>query len=83
MAFQGRFMYPGSDQGYTRPGNDFAAGGTGSGMGKMAQGTASLGQGLGPLGSMAGSWEPGPVYLIGLIIFEMIVFHVLSRVLSR
>lgn len=76
-------MYPGSDQGYTRPGADFASGGTGSGMGFMAQGTASLGQGLGPLGSMAGSWEPGPVYLIGLIIFEMIVFHVLSRVLSR
>jgi hypothetical protein len=83
MAFQGRSMYPGGDQGYTRPGNDFAYGGTGSGTGFMAQGTASLGQGLGPLGSMAGSWEPGPVYLIGLIIAEMILFHILSRVLSR
>lgn len=75
-------MFPGGDQGYTRPGNDYLYGGTGSGMGPMAQGTASLGSGLGPLSSMAGDWEPGPVYLLGLIIAEMILFHILSRVLK-
>ena len=82
MAFQGRYIFPGSDQGYTRPGNDFAYGGTGSGMGYMAQGTASLGQGLGKIGGMAGDWEPGPIYLIGLLIAEMVVFHIIGRILK-
>ena len=82
MAFQGRYMYPGGDQGYTRPGNDFVAGGTGSGMGVSMQGTSRLGQGLGSIGSMAGAWEPGPIYLIGFVIFEMIAFHLLSRILK-
>jgi hypothetical protein len=80
--FTGRGMLPGSDQGYTRPGNDFQAGGSGSGMGVMAQGTSRLGQGLGPISNMAGGWEPGPVYIIGLIIFEMIAFHILGRILK-
>ena len=80
--FRGRAAYPGSDQGYTRPGNDFLYGGSGSGMGVSAQGTSRLGQGLGPIGGMAGDWEPSVIYLIGLVIGEMIVFHVLSRLLK-
>lgn len=79
--FQGRAAYPASDQGYTR-GMDFQYGGSGSGMGTMAQGTAKLSQGIGPVGSRAGNWEPSIVYLLGLVIGEMIFFHVLSRILK-
>lgn len=82
MPFQGRVSFPGGDQGYTRPGNDYLAGGSGSGMGTMAQGTLKLGQGLGSVGQMAGDWEPGPIYLLGLLIAEMVIFHILSRVLK-
>jgi len=79
--FQGRSMSPQQGLGYTR-GSDFIGGGSGSGMGMASQGTASLGQGLGSITSMAGDWEPSIPYLIGLVIAEMIVFHILSRVLS-
>jgi len=83
MAFAGRpFSYPGSDQGYTRPGNDFVFGGTGSGQGVPAQGTSRLAQGLGSIGSMGGQWEPSVIYLLVLIMGEMIFFHILSRVLK-
>jgi len=82
VAFQGRGTYPQQGIGYTR-GQDFQAGGSGSGAGIMAQGTAGLGQGLGSLGSIAGAWEPSVLYLVGLIIGEMIAFHILGRVLSR
>lgn len=82
MAFRGRAAFPGSDQGYTRPGNDFLYGGSGSGMGVPAQGTARLGQGLGPISGMAGGWEPSILYLFGLIIGEMIIFHLIGRVLK-
>lgn len=75
-------MYPGSDQGYSRPGADFVAGGTGSGMGFSSMGTTRLSQGLGSIGSMSGSWEPTTLYMIGLIIGEMVFFHILSRVLK-
>ena len=81
MAFRGRAAYPGSDQGYTR-GMDFQYGGSGSGGGTMAQGTAKLSQGIGSVGGMAGDWEPSILYLFGLIIAEMIVFHVIGRVLK-
>jgi len=81
MPFQGRNVYPPQALGYTR-GSDFIGGGSGSGMGMAAQGTASLGQGLGSIGNMAGEWEPSIPYLIGLVIAEMIVFHILSRMLS-
>ena len=82
MAFRGRAAFPGSDQGYTRPGNDFLYGGSGSGMGVPAQGTASLGQGLGPITGMAGGWEPSVLYLLFLVIAEMIAVHLLSRMLK-
>lgn len=83
MAFTGRgFAYPGGDQGYTRPGNDFVFGGTGGGTGVPAQGTSRLAQGLGSIGSMGGQWEPSVIYILGLIIAEMIFFHILSRVLK-
>jgi hypothetical protein len=29
-----------------------------------------------------GQWEPSVLYLLGFIIVEMVVFHVLSRVLK-
>jgi hypothetical protein len=80
VGFQGRSSLPQQGIGYTR-GSDFIAGGSGSGMGMASQGTASLGQGLSSLGG--GSWEPSVLYLIGLMIGEMVVFHVLGRVLSR
>ena len=73
--------FPGSDLGYTR-GSDFIGGGSGSGMGIVAQGTSSLGQGLGSIGSMAGQWEPSIFYLFFLIIGEMVFFHILSRILK-
>ena len=77
---QGRVGFPAGELGYTR-GMDFQAGGSGSGMGTSAQGTAALSQGIGPLGA-AGTWEPSVLYLIGLVIGEMILFHILSRVLK-
>jgi hypothetical protein len=82
VGFQGRSAYPQQGLGYTR-GSDFIAGGSGSGMGMASQGTASLGQGLGSLSSLGGAWEPSVLYLIGLMIGEMVVFHILGRVLSR
>ena len=82
MAFQGRVAFPQQGLGYTR-GSDFIAGGSGAGAGIMAQGTASLGQGLGSIGSIAGAWEPSVLYLIGLVIGEMVAFAILGRVLSR
>lgn len=81
MAFRGRVNLPGGDQGYTR-GSDFLAGGSGSGMGTSAQGTAKLGQGLGSLSTIGGAWEPSILYLFGLLIGEMVVFHVIGRVLK-
>jgi hypothetical protein len=82
VAFQGRASLPPSGLGYTRPGNDYLAGGSGSGMGTTAQGTMKLGQGLGSLGNLAGDWEPSIWYMFALIIAEMIVFHVIGRVLK-
>ena len=82
MAFRGRASLPASDLGYTRPGNDYLAGGSGSGMGTKAQGTASLGQGLGSLGSLAGDWEPSIWYMFALVVAEMVVFHVIGRLLK-
>lgn len=81
MAFQGRAAYPQQGIGYSRGSMD--ASGSGSGMGNMAQGTASLGSGLGSISSIGGAWEPSVLYLVGLVIAEMIVFHVLGRVLSK
>jgi hypothetical protein len=81
VAFRGRAAYPGSDQGYAR-GMDYQYGGSGSGGGTMAQGTARLSQGIGSVGSMAADWEPSILFLFGLVIAEMIAFRVLSRVLK-
>ena len=60
-------------------GSDFAAGGTGSGMGQANQGTGLLSQGV---GGVASGWEPGVLYLLGLVIGEMVVFHILGRILK-
>lgn len=81
MAFRGRAAYPGSDQGYAR-GMDYQYGGSGSGGGTMAQGTARLSQGIGSVGSMAADWEPSIWYLFALVIGELVMFHVLSRILK-
>ena len=82
MAFQGRTNLPGGDQGYVRPGNDYLAGGSGSCMGTKMQGTGALGQGLGSLSSLGGAWEPSVLYIFGLIVAEMVVFHVIGRLLK-
>lgn len=79
MGFAGRAAYPAAHTGYTR-GMDFQAGGSGSGMGVMAQGNAGLAQGIGPIS--VGNWEPSILYLIGLMIGELIFFHVLGRILK-
>lgn len=76
-----RGSYPPAGQGYWR-GSDILAGGTGSGMGQANQGTGLLSQGLGPIGSMAGSWEPSIWYMLGLVVLEMVAFHVIGRMLS-
>jgi len=81
MAFQRRNGFPAGDLGYTR-GMDYQYGGSGSGQGTMAQGTAARSQGIGSITGMAGDWEPSVLYLIGLIIGEMIFFHILSRMLK-
>jgi hypothetical protein len=51
-------------------------------MGQKDSGTGVLSQGLGSVGQMAGAWEPSVLYLIGFVIFEMIAFHIIGRVLK-
>ena len=53
-------------------------------MGQANQGAGLLSQGLGPITGMGGmgDWEPSIFYLFGVIILEMIVFHVLGRMLK-
>jgi hypothetical protein len=81
VAFQGRAILPGGDQGYTR-GMDFQAGGSGSGMGVKLQGTAGLSQGIGSVASLGGAWEPSVTYLFALVVAEMVVFHLIGRMLK-
>ena len=81
MGFQGRSAYPAQHTGYTRASStNFEFGGAGSGQGAMAQGTAGLTTGIGPIN--VGSWEPSVLYLIGLVVGELIFFHLLGRVLK-
>ena len=75
---QSRASFPNTSFGVWR-GSDFAAGGTGSGMGQANQGTGLLSQGV---GGVASGWEPGVLYLLGLVIGEMVVFHILGRILK-
>lgn len=82
MAIRGRGSFPAGGLGYARGSSEFQYGGTGSGMGMPAQGTMSRGQGLGPISGMAGQWEPGPLFLLGLVIVEMVAVHLLGRLLS-
>lgn len=78
---QTRYSYPNSSFGIWR-GSDVSAGGSGSGMGMATQqGVGTLPMGWGSLGSMGGQWEPNIWYLFALIIGEMFVFHLISRVL--
>lgn len=80
--FSGRAAAPASHLGYTRTSTMSYTGGTGSGYGPMAQGTAAPSQGTGPLAGMASGWEPSVLYLIGVVIAELILFHLLGRVLK-
>jgi hypothetical protein len=50
-------------------------------MGQSSQGTGMLSQGIGAV-TGGGSWEPTILYLFGLVVLEMVVFHVLGRVLK-
>lgn len=81
MSFGPRASYPNSSFGVWR-GSDVQAAGSGSGMGMANQGAGVLPQGWGSVGSMGGAWEPNIWYLFALIIGEMVVFHVISRVLK-
>jgi len=48
-------------------------------MGQANQGTGLLSQGV---GGVTSGWEPGVLYLLGLVIGEMVVFHILGRILK-
>ena len=73
--------FPNSSFGVWRGGGDALAGGTGSGMGQSSQGTGMLSQGIGAV-SGQGAWEPTILYLFGLVLLEMVAFHVLGRMLK-
>ncbi len=77
MAAQTRSSYPNGSFGYWR--GQPLAGGSGSGMGQANSGVGRLSQGL---GSVSTGWEPTVLYLIGAIVVEMIVFHVIGRLLK-
>jgi hypothetical protein len=49
-------------------------------MGQSNQGTGLLSQGVG--GMTGGSWEPSIPFLLGLVLAEMVLFHLLGRVLK-
>ena len=55
------------------------AGGQGSMAGPKLQGLGFLSQGQGAAGSSG--WTPTILYLIGFVIVEMIVVHLMSRML--
>jgi hypothetical protein len=76
---QARAGFPNSSFGVWR-GSDVQAGGTGSGMGQANQGSGLLSQGIGAVGG--GTWEPSIPFLLGLVVAEMILFHILGRVLK-
>jgi hypothetical protein len=76
---QTRASYPNASFGLWR-GSDILTGGTGSGQGQADSGVGVLTQGFGPMSP--GSWEPSILFLLGFIIFEMVIFHLLSRVLK-
>ena len=77
MAQATRGSYPNGAFGYWR--GMPMAGGSGSGMGQANQGAGLLSQGLG--GAVSG-WEPSVLYLLGLVIAEMIAFHLIGRILK-
>ena len=55
------------------------AGGTGSMAGPKIQGLGMFRQGQGPADSSG--WTPTILYLLGLVVAEMIVVHLISRML--
>jgi hypothetical protein len=74
-----RAGYPNASFGLWR-GSDIQAEGTGSGMGQANSGVGTLTQGFGSIS--VGQWEPSVLYLLGFIVVEMVLFHVLSRLLK-
>lgn len=68
--------------GYWR-GSEFQYLGAGSGMGAKQAGAGVLQQGQGGLSSLAGSWHPTVLYMLGLVVAEMIAFGFLSRMLAK
>ena len=77
----GFYSRPTSAFGYWRGGGSESplAGGQGSKMGPKNQGVGFFSQGQGPVKAVG--WEPTVLYLFGLIIAEMVVFGVISRML--
>jgi hypothetical protein len=51
-------------------------------MGQANSGAGVLSQGLGSVGDMASAWEPSVLYLLAFVVAEMVVFHVLGRLLK-
>ncbi len=74
-----RAAAPNASFGYWRGGGE--AQGSGSGMGQANQGAGLLGQGIGAIGGNGG-WEPSVLYLLGLVVIEMIAFHLIGRLLK-
>lgn len=76
-----RASVPNGAFGYWRGvgGGDFQGGGSGSGMGMANQGTGTLSQGI---GNITSGWEPSILYLLGLVVAEMVAFHVIGRILK-
>jgi len=70
------------NQSYGQWRGDVQWGGDGSGMGQSSHGAGVLPQGFGSIGNMTQAWEPSILYLIGFVVFELVAFHVLGRVLK-
>jgi len=49
-------------------------------MGQADSGTGMLTQGFGNI--TGGGWEPSVIYLLGFVVVEMVVFHLVSRLLK-
>jgi hypothetical protein len=49
-------------------------------MGQADSGVGMLTQGFGNI--TGGGWEPSVLYLLGFIVVEMVLFHIIGRVLK-
>ena len=78
---QARSQFPSSSLGYWR-GATGLSGPASAGSVSMAQGTTALSQGTGAISIGNTEWHPSILYLFALVIGEMVVFHVIGKVLK-